>query len=459
MRLMDKRDRRYPDGVVVADLPKPATGNKLFYDDEVKGFACRVTATGGRGFVLNFHIHGRERRYAIGLYPDWSVAAARGKAKELKRAVDEGRDPLANRQTLRDAPTFADLIDRFKQDYLPAKRASTQRDYGNLLDRFARPALGAQKVAEIAHADIDKLHREVSKQAPYSANRLAAILSKCFTLAIRWQWRSDNPVKGLERNHEDRRNRYLSGEELAHLATSLQEYKDQRSANAIRLLLLTGARRMEVLAATWDMFDLERGHWTKPSAHTKQKKEHRIPLSAPARKLLVEMRSVAEKLAKDTGQPISPYLFPGNNDAPHLTDIKKTWESVTRRASVLLWSTKPETGQGAIVARLTINRDGRTTLPSFEAVTKTTTAEKLALPAGLTDCRIHDLRHTYASILASAGMPLTVIGALLGHTQPATTSRYTHLFDDPLRAATERAAAIIQDAGMKATAAVRPENV
>ena len=208
-----------------------------------------------------------------------------------------------------------------------------------------------------------------------------------FTLAMRWEYRTDNPVKGLRRNPERKRNRYLSADELQRLMSVLANHPNQTSANVIRLLLLTGARRGEILNATWDQFDFDAGVWVKPSNHTKQKKEHRVPLSAAAIQLLMEM-------AANSGP--SHYVFPGRVPGEPLKEIKNFWAGVCNQA-------------------------------------------------GLEDCRIHDLRHTYASILASAGLSLPVIGALLGHTQPNTTARYSHLFDNPLREATERVGSLVTD--------------
>ena len=147
--------------------------------------------------------------------------------------------------------------------------------------------------------------------------------------------------------------------------------------------MLTGARRNEALGARWDMFDLDVGVWVKPSSHTKQRKEHRVPLSGSARQLLLGIRATA----------VGPYVFPGRLDGP-LTDVKRTWAAVCGRADIR-------------------------------------------------NCRLHDLRHTYASILANDGLSLQVIGALLGHTQTQTTARYAHLLDNSLRAATERVGAVV----------------
>jgi integrase len=142
--------------------------------------------------------------------------------------------------------------------------------------------------------------------------------------------RPDNPVKGIERNTEEKRNRYLAGDELRRLTEALADYPNQGAANAIRLLLLTGSRRGEVLAAEWSQFDLEAGVWTKPSSHTKQKKEHRIPLSAPVRQLLAEMRGAADRRAAETNRQPSPFLFPaerrarGARQGPgHMVEVKR----------------------------------------------------------------------------------------------------------------------------------------
>jgi integrase len=174
-----------------------------------------------------------------------------------------------------------DLCDRFIADYVPRKRPSTQKSYRQKIEAEIRPALGRLKVAEVVFADVDGLHRTISKRGrPYRANRCIALLSRMFSLAIRWGMRTDNPCKGIERNQEHKRRRYLSAEELARLTLALAEHKDRQSADIIRLLLLTGARRGEVLAARWADIDLSAGVWSKPAAATKQKTAHHVPLSA-----------------------------------------------------------------------------------------------------------------------------------------------------------------------------------
>jgi integrase len=368
----------------VRNIAAPTANNRVTYDTEVKGFGVRTTAAGAKSFVLNYRADGRERRITIGSFPDWTVAAARHQAKLLKRGIDLGEDPMGERHAERESPTVKALADRYLAEHAIRKRERTAKEDASLLLQHVVPKLGGMRVAAARRADIEAFHRQVSKVTPVRANRALSLLTKMFNLAIGWEMRTDNPCKGIERNHEVKRERYLTPAELERLMSALSSHQRQASANAIRLLLLTGARRGEVLGATWDQFDLAAGVWTKPAAATKQKKLHRIPLSAPTRQLLADMRAVSE----------GPALFPGRRENESQTDLKRFWASICRKA-------------------------------------------------GISGMRVHDLRHSYASYLASSGLSLPVIGALLGHSSPVTTQRYSHLLDEPLRAATERVGRIV----------------
>jgi integrase len=179
------------------------------------------------------------------------------------------------------------------------------------------------KVAAVRPDDIDALHAEVTATRPVRANRIVEVVRKAFNLAIRWGWRTDNPASGVHRNHEEKRARYLTPAEILRLSEALSAHPETTSANAIRIMMLTGARRGEVLGAKWDMFDLNIGVWVKPSSHTKQRAEHRVPLSTPAVRLLKEMH------ARATG----PYVFPSAVGRA-LTDVKRTWLAVCRKAGL-----------------------------------------------------------------------------------------------------------------------------
>ena len=369
----------------VKALPLPATDKHVVYDDVVRGFGVRVTAAGSKSFVLNYRrkSDGVERRYTIGPFPEWTVLAAREEAKALRRLIDGGGDPVGEHRAEREAPTVNDLADRYEAEQLPKRRVSTQADYRSMLRVHIRPGLGKRKVAALTFADMDTLHRTITKAAgPYRGNRVIALMSKLCSLAMQWQWRSDNPVRGIERNDEAKRKRYLSAAEVERLSAALAKHDDSDAADIFRLLLLTGARRGEVQAARWDDINLDTGVWTKPGATTKTRTDHVVPLNAPARAI------IAGRERSD-----SEYLFPGRHSG-HRVELKANWKRVCKAA-------------------------------------------------GITGLRIHDLRHSYASQLASAGVGLHTIGRLLGHTQAQTTLRYAHLADDPLRAATERAGALI----------------
>jgi len=375
----------------VREAPGP-TGDqayKITYDIETVGFGVRTTKGGQRSFVLNYRSRGIERRYTIGRFPDWSTSQARQRAKELKRLVDQGRDPMGELHEERSAPTVADLCARYLEEHAAAfKRERSRKEDGSLIRLWVAPSLGRRKVDDIEIEDIERLHRRITVHgAPVSANRTVALCSKMFALSIRWRMRDSNPVAGIKRNAEQKRRRYLKGDELRRLSDVLAQYRNQTAANAVRLLLLTGARRGELFAAQWSEFDLTAGTWTKPSAHTKTKIEHEIPLSAPVRLLLAQMQ------AERTGA----FLFPGPGATGHLVELKSHWQAICRAAE-------------------------------------------------LVDVHLHDLRHSYASVLVSAGLSLEIIGSLLGHTQITTTQRYAHLAADPLRKATETAGAIIEGA-------------
>jgi integrase len=407
-----KAYRKLLTDAIVRELPAPASGNKILYDGGdlkkcVTGFGVRITSSGARAFVFNYRsLAGRERRLTIGGYPEWSVKAVRKKAKALRRDVDNGYDPLGERIAEREAATMSDLIARWRTDHAPRKRERSRSEDESIIRQWIAPEFGNRKVAEVRRLDIDRLHRKITEAGtPVRANRAVTVLSKLFTLAIRWEMRGDNPASGIDRNHEEARHRYLSGDELRRLLEALSVHPNQQAANAVRLLLLTGSRRGEVLAATWQQFDLEAGIWVKPSAHTKQKREHRVPLSAPARQLLAEIKTAAERRAAERKREHSCYVFPIRGGDGPMVEIKNNWAALCEAAD-------------------------------------------------LKNVRLHDLRHTYASVLASAELSLPVIGALLGHTQPGTTSRYAHLFDDALRAATERVGAIVDRASSKPAAEV-----
>jgi integrase len=250
------------------------------------------------------------------------------------------------------------------------KRPSSVRNDRQMINNIIRPALGSLRLTAVGRRDIESLHASF-KSVPYRANRALSLLSKMFSLAREWGWVTENPARGVLRFHEDRRERWLSAEELHRFIEALGRYPDQNAADVLRLLLLTGAREGEVLKSEWPQFDLGPGTWVKPSHHTKQKKTEYVPLSAEALELLRRMKP----------KPATGPLFPGANGKARVT-LRRPWVQVCRAAGL---------------CDLLTLLGKRRTITRYHPI-----------------LRIHDLRHSFASHLVSAGLSLHIVGKLLG---------------------------------------------
>lgn len=304
-------------------LTPPETGYKLVQDSYLPGFGVRITSKGVKSFILNYRIAGRLRRYTIGRAGDWTVVAARKRASELRRMIDVGIDPMAEKQEAREAPNVRDLFDRYCRDHLPKKRTSSQVVDIQMFQKFILPSLGAMKVADLTFDHCDALHRKVSKRTPIQANRVIGLLRKACNLAIRWRWIDRNPAQGIALNPENKRERYLTAEELDRLNTAMADHPKQTSCDIVRFLILTGCRSGEAMRARWDQFDADLRVWTKPAATTKQKKLHRVPVSEAVTALLLRRRDLAT----------SEWVFPSHTGEPFVT-IKKTWASLCEKAEI-----------------------------------------------------------------------------------------------------------------------------
>lgn len=378
------------------------------FDSEVRGFSIRILRSGNRSFSLDYRFAGAQRRMAIGRWPEWTVAAARERARELRRVIDEGGDPLGARDDLREAPRFGDMIDRYLAEHVPHLAKTNASDQRSMLIKLVAPHWGKKLVTEITPHDVAKLLNIIAKgrarpskekpnnrarklqgpkPTPIRANRVGEVLRKMFTLAISWGWRTDNPASGFKKRIENERERFLSQEEIGRLAEVLDAANDQRAAGVIRLCMLTGSRVGEVRQARFEQFNLELGSWSKPAASTKQRKIHRIPISAEVAAIVRQRQLVVTKG--------NPWLFPGDTPGQPVKEIRRFWINVQKDAK-------------------------------------------------LPDVRIHDLRHTFASLLVSGGASLEMIGKLLGHSQMQTTQRYAHLMDSPLRAGVDAVASMFR---------------
>ncbi len=356
---------------------KAEAKSRIHYDEKLRGFGVRVYPSGRKSFVLNYYYKGRERRMVIGGYPEWTVLAARKQAEWFLVEIGKGRDPLEQRNNDRDAPTVQDMFERYEKDYMPKLAPRGAQDQRSMFIKSILPRLGSKKVEDVTFSDCEALHRHLTKDRPLRANRVIEVLRRAFNLAIKWGWLERNPASGIEKNPEHKRERYLSPDEIRRLLIELDRHPQRTSCDAIRFILFTGCRRGEALNATWDQFDSELQIWTKPAATTKQRRLHRVPVSPEVSQLL-QLRRERSK---------SRFIFSSSRGRA-LTDIKKTWASVIKSADIK-------------------------------------------------DARIHDLRHTFASIAVSQGQSLPIVGAMLGHTQAQTTMRYAHLIDDALKEAAE----------------------
>ena len=397
------------------DALKSNGSEATLWDSAVTGFGVRVRPTGAKSYVVVYRAGaGRGapvRRYTIAAVGKIAPERARARAKAILGAVAHGHDPANQKTDERGTPTLAELTDRFMADHVrPKRKAGTTEFYRDILDRIVKPALGTSKADKVTRLQVGRLHSSLSG-TPFQANRMLAVIGSMYAFAGRAGVvpEGTNPARGIDKFKESRRERFLTSEELERLGGAIREAettgipwtvdetkpmathvpKEQRStqiapsaAAALRLLLFTGCRLREILTLRWEHVDFERGCLFLPDSKTGRKT---IILNAPALAVLNSLEQVG------------PYVVPGDDPEQPRHDLKRPWDAVTKRA-------------------------------------------------GLSGVRLHDLRHTYASFGACGGLGLPILGRLLGHAQAATTARYAHLDNDPLRRASEAIAGRISAA-------------
>lgn len=378
-------------------------GNLVVIDKELRGFGVRVTTAGIKSFFLNYTFKGRERRYTIGRFPEWSATLARDEAIKLHGKIREGNDPLAKKEAVAAEHTIADLAEKFMEQHAhPHKRAGSAHNDSLLLKNHIVPTLGKFRISAVTSTEIEKLKKSI-EATPYAANRTLSLLSAMFSFdqgklkrcrCVGWKSRLDNPAEGIPHFPEVKRDTPLDAQQLQRLEDALESYPEQDAANAIRLLLLTGARSQEIIRAEWSMIDLMRGTWKKPASLTKEGKEENIPISESALLILRRMAATANG---------GRFLFPGRTGDRPRVSLARCWRAVCKEAGL---STRHEV----------TGKRGRN------------------LVRWKNRYRVHDLRHTFASFLVNRGHSLEQVGALLGHRSVATTARYAHHADAALRA-------------------------
>ncbi len=359
-----------------------------------RGLLLRVTSAGAKAWALRYRVADtrQARELTIGDVSSWRIAQVRQRCHELRREIDAGGDPLGDREERREAATVAELVERFIIEAMPSRAPRTQAEYNAMLRDWILPAIGNRKVEAVRREDIEKLHRKITETGKERrANSVKSLCSTIFAQAIVWRMRADNPTHGVKGNAEHGLERYLVPEEVTRLWKVLERWRSREpdSVDIVVLALLTGARRGELLGMRWDQLDLTTGIWTKPHPTTKQRQVHRTPLSQDALTVLRRRKDVWSH--DTTAHHADDFVFRDRGAKTHSNRFERHWREIRAEA-------------------------------------------------GLTDVRFHDLRHSFASHLAGAGLSLPTIGRMLGHTQPRTTARYAHLADEPLRVAAEIAA-------------------
>ncbi|WP_441253842.1 tyrosine-type recombinase/integrase [Bradyrhizobium sp. 613_E4_N2_2] len=406
----------------VSGLPA-VTKPTIFYDSELTGFGVKVTPTGARSWIVEYRPGEGGRRVAkkrmvIGTPATLSPEKARDAAEKLLAKVKLGADPAAERGAARKAETVDELIDSFVRDHLKPKcKAGTIRLNSGYIKNHIRPALGKKKATALTRSDVNRVHLRI-KEAGHdvAANRVVSLIGTIYEFGLSEEIlpkRTENPAAGITPFAETQRQRYLTEQELQRLGDALREAEtvgipwepdpskktkhapkpenrltniDRHAAAALRLLLFTGCRLREILDLRWKEYDAGRGLLFLPDSKTGQKT---VVLSAPAVAIL------------DALPRVGAYVIAGESagtkhEKPR-ADLKRPWDAVRKRA-------------------------------------------------GIEDVRIHDLRHSFASVGAGSDLGLPIIGRLLGHTQASTTQRYAHIAVNPAKRAADLIAGKIAEA-------------
>jgi integrase len=368
---------------------KPQAKDTWISDATLPGFYARITPQGERLYYARYSRNGQRFTVPIGRHGAITCETARRAAKKVMGEVALGGNPAGDRKEARESLTLAEFSDLYVEDYAEVlKKPSSVTNDRIYLRVHIKPALGAKKVAGVTRQDVERLHSSL-KATPISGNRVLALLSSMFSKAAAWGYRTDpNPCQHVERYPERGRKRYLSPGEVKTLAEAITTAEDAQlipkpCADLFRLLMVTGCRRGEIIGLRWADVDFAGRCLRLRDSKTGAKM---VYLNEAALEIFGRIERKNEWVIPSNRLPGEP-----------LENPKKAWARVCKLAK-------------------------------------------------LDDFHMHDCRHSFASVAVGAGLGLPIIGALLGHQQARTTERYSHLQDDPLRAATDAIGGLI--AGM-----------
>ena len=356
-----------------------------FFDTDQRGFMLEVRASGGKTFYQRYtDARGRERQFKIGPADVLSLDQARRKARLVLAQALVGTDPQQQRRELRATPTMKEFVrDRYLPHVKSYKRSWCTDE--TVLRLHILPVLGAKPVDQVKNEEISDLLQAMREKgyASGTTNRVLILLRYIYNLGRKWRvaGMSENPTMGLATAPDVQRDRFLTPEEGQRLIVAIEQDENQTAAQAILLLLLTGARRNEITQAKWDYVSWER-------------RTLLVPLSKSGKPRAIALNAQALALLRAIPRTDNPYIFPSPVNGKPSASLFFPWDRIRRRA-------------------------------------------------GLADVRLHDLRHSYASFLVNQGISLYVVQGLLGHAHSRTTQRYAHLAHETLLDAAERVSSAI----------------
>lgn len=398
------------------EAAQKAASRYTLWDGDLKGFGLRVEPSGTKTYIVRYRVGGGRRgtlrQFKIGRASKLTPDEARDLAKTALARVETGADPQAERVEARKALTIAELCDLYMAEGVATKKASTVALDRIRVERHIKPLIGGRKITELSASDVERMMNGIasgkirSEDHPHArggrtaATKSVKLLRAIFNFAIARRLCEENPTLSVKTFADVKRERFLSPAELGRLGDALAaaeaEGANPHHVAIIRLLALTGARKNEIARLRWSEVDLERALLQLEDSKTGRKA---VRLGAAALELLSEVDRTKK----------SPWVFPDPRDRNlPIRNLDWFWVGIRKRADEIARQKAVEAGADP------------------------------DLLSTLTDVRIHDLRHSFASVGVAGGSGLFLIGKLLGHSHVATTSRYAHLADDPVKAAADK---------------------